>query len=392
VLHTLAVSGYRSLRDVVLPLGRLTVVTGGNGTGKSSLYRSLRLLADVGQGRVVGSLAREGGLQSVLWAGPETLAGARRRAQPVQGTVRTGPVSLQLGFAGGDFGYLIDLGIPRPSASAFDRDPEIKREVVFSGEVMRPATALVRRRGPAVSTLSDDGWRELTTSLPTYRSMLTELADPVQAPELLVVREQIRGWRFYDGFRVDAHAPARLPQVGTRTPALADDGSDLAAAVQTIVEQGPGDLERAVADAFDGARVSVDVADGVFTLLLEQPGMLRPLRAAELSDGTLRYLLWAAALLGRDRPPLVVLNEPETSLHPDLLPPLGRLIALAARDTQVVVVTHSRLLVDHLGVAPVVSGEPPPERVEIPLDKDLGETVVPGWGLLAGPQWHWGSR
>jgi predicted ATPase len=392
VLHTVAVSGYRSLRDLVLPLGRLSVVTGGNGTGKSSLYRSLRLLADVGQGRVVGSLAREGGLQSVLWAGPESLDGARRRGQPVQGVVRKGPVSLRLGFAGDDFGYLIDLGFPKPSSSVFDRDPEIKREVVFSGDVMRQATTLARRKGPTASTLAQEGWRELTSTLPTHRSMLTELADPVQAPELLVVREQIRAWRFYDGFRVDAHSPARLPQVGTRTSSLADDGSDLAAAVQTILEQGPGDLEAAVADAFDGARVRVDVADGVFTLLLEQAGMLRPLRAAELSDGTLRYLLWAAALLGRDRPPLVVLNEPETSLHPELLPPLGRLIARASHDTQVVVVTHSRLLVDHLEVKRVAPGEPTPDRVELPLAKDLGETVVPGWGLLAAPSWHWGSR
>lgn len=71
MFSVLAVSGYRSLRDVVLPLGRLTVVTGANGTGKSSLYRSMRLLADCGQERVIGSLAREGRLSSALWAGPE---------------------------------------------------------------------------------------------------------------------------------------------------------------------------------------------------------------------------------------------------------------------------------------------------------------------------------
>ena len=78
MLQTIAIRGYRSLRDIVLPLRRLTVVTGANGTGKSSLYRALRLLADCGRGEVIGSLAREGGLDSVLWAGPEQLAGARR--------------------------------------------------------------------------------------------------------------------------------------------------------------------------------------------------------------------------------------------------------------------------------------------------------------------------
>ena len=60
---------------------------------------------------------------------------------------------------------------------------------------------------------------------------------------------------------------------------------------------------------------------------MSQPGLLRPLKAAELSDGTLRYLLWIAALLSPRPPELLVLNEPETSLHPDLLPALARLIA-----------------------------------------------------------------
>ena len=89
--NTVAVRGYRSLREIVLPLARLTVVTGANGTGKSSLYRALRLLADCGRGEVIGSLAREGGLESVLWAGPEQLGGARRTGR-VEGTTRTGPV------------------------------------------------------------------------------------------------------------------------------------------------------------------------------------------------------------------------------------------------------------------------------------------------------------
>ena len=70
MIHTLAVSGYRSLRDLVLPLGQLNLVTGANGTGKSSLYRALRLLGDAALNTVVASLAREGGLPSTLWAGP----------------------------------------------------------------------------------------------------------------------------------------------------------------------------------------------------------------------------------------------------------------------------------------------------------------------------------
>jgi len=68
---------------------------------------------------------------------------------------------------------------------------------------------------------------------------------------------------------------------------------------------------------------------------MKQHGLLRPLEATELSDGTLRYLLWIAALLTPRPPALMVLNEPETSLHPDLLAPLGRLIARCQGDCHV---------------------------------------------------------
>ncbi|WP_194926300.1 AAA family ATPase, partial [Catenulispora pinisilvae] len=71
MITTLAVENYRSLRDLCLPIGPLTVVTGANGSGKSSLYRAVRLLADVSRNGAVAALAREGGLGSTLWAGPE---------------------------------------------------------------------------------------------------------------------------------------------------------------------------------------------------------------------------------------------------------------------------------------------------------------------------------
>jgi predicted ATPase len=158
MLHTVAIRGYRSLREIVLPVARLTVVTGANGTGKSSLYRALRLLADCGRGEVIGSLAREGGLDSVLWAGPEQLGGARRTGR-VEGTTRTGPVSLELGFASDDFGYLVDLGLPQMAGhnSLFALDPEIKREAVFVGRVMRTGSTLVRRTRDYAEASAESG-------------------------------------------------------------------------------------------------------------------------------------------------------------------------------------------------------------------------------------------
>src|SRR5918993_4996361 len=140
MLCSLAVSSYRSLREIVIPLERLNLVTGPNGSGKSNLYRALRLLAETAQGGLIPSLAREGGLQSTLWAGPEAFSRSVLRGEhPVQGTVRKNPISLKLGILGDEFGYAIDLGLPTPSASLFAGDPEIKRECLWAGDTLRPS-------------------------------------------------------------------------------------------------------------------------------------------------------------------------------------------------------------------------------------------------------------
>jgi predicted ATPase len=215
--------------------------------------------------------------------------------------------------------------------------------------------------------------------------MMTSVSDPKNAPEMLTLRESIRDWRFYDHFRTDTDAAVRSPQVGTWTPILGNDGADLAAAIQTIREIGADDLlDAAVEDAFPGSRLSVENIEGRFVLTMVQHGLLRPLSTAELSDGTLRYLLWIAALLTPRPPALMVLNEPETSLHPDLLAALARLIARAAERTQVVVVTHAKPVVSALAEQAGCHS--------IMLEKRFGETEIAGAEGLGAPAWHWPSR
>ncbi|ALD12506.1 AAA family ATPase [Clavibacter capsici] len=392
MIRTLAVSGYRSVRDLVLPLTGLDVVTGANGSGKSNVHRALRLIADMAQGGAVGALAREGGLEAVLWAGPEGLSQAMRDGEhEVQGTMRKGPIALRLGFAGDELGYLVDLGIPQRDPSAmpptmFGRDPEIKRELVFSGPVPRPRSLLLERRWQDVRVRDEaDGWMHVPAPVPPHLSVLSEVADAVTSPDAMILRRRMSGWRFYDHLRTDVDAPARRPRVGTRTPVLASDGSDLAAAVQTIREWGDGDALDALVDrAFPGSTIVVRSQDGVLSLGLRQPGILRVLDAAELSDGTLRMLMLTAALLTTEPPELMVLNEPETSLHQDLLPALGELIAAASRNVQILVVTHAP------GLAAAVSEHAEPG--ELVLEKPHGETVLHGQGLLSAPSWDWGRR
>ncbi len=392
VIRTVAIQGYRSLREMVLPLAQLSVITGANGSGKSSVYRSLRLLADVAQNAVVASLAREGGLPSTFWAGPETIArSVRQGIHAPEPLAKRNTASLKLGCGGDEYGYSIDLGYPQPLkpplSTMFKLDPHIKRECIWHGPVYRKAAAMVDRRNNFVwlSTTRDEEPVMLTQHLADTDSMLASVADPQRAPEMLAVREAVRGWRFYDQFRTDSESPARAAQIGTWTPILQHDGSNLAAALQTVMEiRSDEALATTLDDAFPGSCLWIEDRNGRFELQLQQHGLLRPLSAAELSDGTLRYLLWTAALLTPRPPELMVLNEPETSLHPDLLPALARLIMAAAAHAQIIVVSHAQRLIETLTAAPLCR--------RLHLLKDFGETTLEGTTVFNEPKWNWPSR
>ncbi|RON71906.1 AAA family ATPase [Pseudomonas fluorescens] len=384
MLKTLAVANYRSINKLVIPLGRLNLITGPNGSGKSNLYRALRLLAETAQGGVVNALAREGGLDSTFWAGPETISRRMRNGEvAIEPTVRQGVKRLRLGFAGEDFSYSISLGLPEPTLSYFSLDPQIKKECIWAGPLYRPASLLVDRDGPMIRARAERQWDVLTQHTPNFDSLFDQVGSLRSSPEVFQMREFIRRWRFYDHFRSDADAPVRQPQLGTRTPVLHHDGRDLAAALQTIIEIGdPEALQTAISDAFPGARLNIEpLPGGRFAIEFYQEGLLRPLSAAELSDGTLRYLLLIAALLTPRPPSLMVLNEPETSLHPDLLPALARLIIRASEECQVWVVSHARRLISAL--------QEDPECNCIVLEKTLGQTGIVGQRMLDEPAWNW---
>ncbi len=385
MLTHLAIEGYRSLRELILPLDRLNVVTGGNGSGKSSLYKALRLMADIGRGTIVRSLALEGGFNSVLWAG---LDGAPTRNPDApfrpEGTVPKKPISLKLGCAGEGLGYSIELGMPPMTRSMFARDAEIKVEALWHGERLTPKALIAERHGPALRVRDDqDNWPPQWERIDAGDSFLAQHVDKAYCKDVDYFRKRLSDWRFYDHFRVDRDAPARKPQVGVRTPILSDDGSDLACALQTILEFGDGvGLTRAIEDAFDESQLQVCDTGGGFVVTLEQRGLMRPLEVNELSDGTLRYLMLCAALLSPRPPELLILNEPESSLSPALIAPLGRLIEAASRDSQIIVVTHSKILSSQLERGGAMMFE---------LEKERGQTRLKG-DEDRRPAWKWPSR
>jgi predicted ATPase len=363
-IKELSVTNYRSIRDVRFRLRATNVLTGPNGCGKSNLYNSLFLLSKAATGGLAQVIAEEGGMSSVLWAG-------RRRK-----STKSEPLRMTIAATTEHFCYAMSCGLPTPANSAFDHDPELKEEFVWFGGKRRAENTMFERSKLGTWARDREGKRvSYSGELMRTESVLSQLRDPHLYPELSALRGEIASWRFYHHFRTDPHSPLRQPQIGVRTPVLSHDGRDLAAALQTIDEVGDSEAMReAIRSAFSGAELIIGCASSRFSLSLRMPDLLRPLGAQEFSDGTLRYLCLVAGLLSPHPPSLLALNEPETSLHPDLLQPLARLIAQSSRSSQLWITTHSRALAEHIEA---FAGQP---RVELKLVE--GETRIAGQGLV----------
>lgn len=364
------VTGYRSVRDVRLKLRQINVLTGPNASGKSNLYNSVFLLAKAAQGGFARVIADEGGMASVLWAG-------ERKGRSATSS-RMEPVRMGLGVKTDTFNYDMVCGLPKPYRSAFDLDPEVKEERVWMQTQRGMKVTFFERTSDRAWILDrEERLADYSGELLPTESVLSQLREPHLYPELSALRAEMNQWRFYHHFRTDHESPLRHPQVGVRTPVLSHDGRDLAAALQTIIEVGhEEDLHDAIRQAFPGAALEIDHDEesGMFAVLLRMPGLKRPLRARELSDGTLRYLCLLAALLSPRPPALLALNEPETSLHPDLYEPLARTMVNAAQHSQLWVVTHSQRLAE---LVEQYSGVEP-----IRLELAGGETKVVGQKLV----------
>lgn len=339
MIEQIQVAGYRSIRELTLPLQPINVLTGPNGCGKSNLYNSLVLIGRAVQGQFARAIAEEGGTPSVFWAGGERIRLQRRKP----------PKRIVLGFEADDFGYELQAGLPTPSeqmpGSLFALDPRIKEEYVRAAGT-KPRAIMMKRDKPSAWLRNAEGRMvPYPFAISNSESVLSQVIEPHLYPEISAVRARILGWRFYHHFRTDAASPVRQPQIGVHTPVLSRDGSDLAAALGTIAEIGDDSLLRdTIAEALGGASVVIEADDTRLHLGLRVPGLLRPLKVQELSDGQLRFLCLCASLLSPRPPSLMALNEPESSLHPDLIDPLARLIVGVSERTQLWITTHSQAL------------------------------------------------
>lgn len=337
LLRAMLAENYRSLRSIRMDLGQVNLFVGENGTGKSNLYRSLQLVQAAVRGTLAQEIAAEGGMASALWTG------RKRPNEPVRIRLEAELLDEERAIT---FRYRIEAGLRPPAAAGFAFEPQIKTEelTVAAG---RPVTVL-KRSGPGIMVRNEAGrMEEYPEQALTSETALALLGDAGHYPEIGTFRRAVSQWRFFHGFRTDRESPLRQPCLAVTAPILDEDGRNLAAIFATLAHtrQDTVDLDRAISDAFEGAILTVPEPGefASFGLIFPQFPQ-RVFQPRELSDGQIRFLALAAALLSYRTPPLVALNEPEASLHPSMLPPLAALIAHAARSGQIWLVTHSELL------------------------------------------------
>jgi predicted ATPase len=361
--------GFRSLKSFACPVSRLDVFVGANGVGKTNMYRALELLRAAAGNTLARDLAADGGLVSALWAGPHRGTGGSRLRLAVDLEAPGARTSV--------YRYEIAVGFPpREAAAAFADEPQVKEEAVSHISGAR-RVRLVDRKGPSVMVRDRNGRAAaIDIDLLASETVLGRLEDPTSYPEIDAVRRTLLQWRFYHGLRTDAASPLRRPCPAVATATLASDGSDLAAVFATLahIREDTAALTAAVDEAFPGAKLVIPAPDRFASFGMRFPDFPdRVFDAQELSDGTLRFLALAGACLSYRLPPFIALNEPESSLHPDLIGPLARLIATAARRSQVWLVTHSSSLAD--AIAATDAG-----KIRTVL-KQKGETRVEGLQL-----------
>lgn len=340
LIHRLKVRGLLSFDPygIDLPLESLNVFIGPNGSGKSNFLEVLALLRAAPTG-LPEPVKEMGGIKEWLSKGPSLPRYASIDAE-IDHPAGSVPVRhlLQIAENGSRF-ELVDERIEDKSLLGGEEEPHFYYRF--------------RQGYPILTDLSKTERNIKRESLNPEESILSQVRDPEAYPVLSWLQDRYERIRLYRNWSFGPGAAWRQAQnpLG-RSDILSDGGENLALVLSTFRSQAKVELLDSLRQLFDGIEnFNVSIVAGYAQLFLEERGG-REIPASRLSDGTLRYLSLLAILLHPDPPPLIAIEEPELGLHPDVIPHVAELLVRAAERTQLVVTTHSRMLVDALSDRP----------------------------------------
>lgn len=320
----------------------LNVLIGANGSGKSNFLEALSLL-QAAPDQLTKPIRDGGGIQDWLHKSPCAQNHDVRLEAVIANSKDKGKKDFRYSIAFTEVGGRLEI-----------TDEYLENTHADNGE-KQPYFFYHWDHGRPVLNTSSVGKRTLLReSIKPDQSILAQKRDADLYPELTWVAEQFQAMRLYREWTFGRYASPRLQQrADMPNGALEQDGSNLGLVLNRLRHNASARkrLTEALALIYDGiVDVDVHVEGGrVQVFLIEEYGIIP---ATRLSDGTLRFLCLLALLCDPNPPPLVVLEEPELGLHPDLLPALAELLVEASQRAQWIVTTHAPGLVDALTHTP----------------------------------------
>lgn len=334
------IQGFRRLKDIELPLGALNVLVGPNGAGKTALLDAFRLLSSGANGRLREQLSIWRGIAEQL----SSIPGKRE-------------LRLQLDWSGENepapISYLLAL---EPTGLAYRISEEQLSEHRIAGAPpflhLSSKNGAVKFFDPQSKHLETPGW-----DLVLAESSLCQL--PRTFPDAEKFKQALASVELFHHLDTSPQAPVRLPQAMQPAPHPGVNGEYLLSCLYSLREQNPDRfdiVEDTLKAAFPGfQRLGFPpVAAGTIAMTWHEEHLRDPVYTHQLSEGTLRFLWLTTILQSQTLPAVTLIDEPEISLHPQLLGLLADLLRDASRRTQLIVATHSERLIRHLNIEEVI--------------------------------------
>jgi predicted ATPase len=338
----LEVEGFRSLRKIVWEPGNLNVVIGPNGSGKSNLLRMLELISVSAQGRLGKYIQSLGGMDPIVWDG---------MAASIRFVIQTTP-------EGGELGpERYELELARLGAgSSYKIDKETLSNAYKVRQKGKPKPFKFLERMAKSAVFFDEKEHKFTTPdefVPDEESLLSIATGPfVKNRSIPPFQKQLAAISVYHDLHVNKEAAIRQPAIARMERRVDPDGQNLISVLHTLYtgnREFKQDIDAVMRVAFGDdfeELVFPPAADQKIQLRVRWKSLRREQSAADLSDGTLRFLFLLTVLSSPSPAPVIAIDEPETGLHPSMLPLIAEYAADAARRSQVILTTHSPQLLN----------------------------------------------
>ena len=352
----LKIQGYRSLKDVSWSPRDLNILIGPNGSGKSNLLRVLELISVSARGKLSKYIFRAGGMDPLVWDG---------KADCIKVVVDTSPVEKGRDPERGSLTYEMEMErVGRGSTYRINYELLGNYCRVKTGERNEPFKLL--ERTPQRAVVFDEHEHSFTApeeSVIEEESLLSLTSGPFTQNRFIPpFQKNMAEWSIYHDLHVNMDAPIRQPTVARHETRVEPDGQNLISVLHTLYTGDRNfkkDINMAMCAAFGDdfdELVFPPAADQRIQLRVRWKTLSREQSAADLSDGTLRFLFLLTVLASPNPAPLIAIDELETGLHPSMLPIVAEYAVDASERTQLILTTHSPQFLDAFqDVVPVTS-------------------------------------